>query len=578
MALKFASKLANIKLKLKTCRPKLRQKLMSGQSNYSEVKLHQTQSKAEQIYDFVIIGSGFGGSVSAYRLSQKGYKVAVLEKGKRFARQDFPKTNWNVFRFLWAPVLRCFGIQQITLLKGVMVLHGSGVGGGSLVYANTLMQPRAKAFQDPRWPAGFDWQNELQPFYDMAKKMLGVTVNQLESEADNEIRNLGIKLGVGESYHPTEVGVFFAPKGVAAGQEVPDPFFGGEGPSRAGCTGCGGCMVGCRIGAKNTLDQNYLYLAEKKGAQVFPETRALKITPANPSESPIRYEVECQSSTSWFSSQTQTFRAKNVIFSAGVMGTLDLLFKNKEIFKTLPKISETLGDFVRTNGESLCGATSFDAHRNLSKGIAIGSAIHIDEDTKIEPVRYPTGSNALRALAVPLTGAGGPLLRPLKMLGMMVIKLPTMLRFYLVKDWAQQSIILLVMQSLDQKIRLKMGRSLLSGFRNTLVSGSENAAIPSYMPIAQQASQILAEQIQGVGQNVISEVLLGTPATAHILGGATMGKSVDDGVCDLNHQIFNYPGLYVADGSVIPANLGVNPSLTITALSERFVSQFPNVN
>lgn len=520
-------------------------------------------------FDFIIIGSGFGGAVSAMRLAQKGYSVAVLEKGKRYRRLDFPKTNWNIWKFLWAPVARCFGIQQITLLKGVMVLHGSGVGGGSLVYANTLMRPRSLAFQDPRWPKGLDWERELAPHYLTAARMLGATTNQLESEADFEIQKLGQKLGVGSSYHLTEVGVFFAPQGTVPGVEVPDPYFKGEGPTRAGCTGCGGCMVGCRIGAKNTLDQNYLYFAEKWGAQIFTERKALQVVPDGES-----YLVHTQKTTDWILKRKETFRAKRVIFSAGVMGTLDLLFRNKEIYKTLPNISDELGDFVRTNGESLCGATSFEEHRNLHRGIAIGSAIHPDEHTKIEPVRYPMGSNALRLLAVPLTDEGGILGRKVKFLAQLLVKLPQMLKFYLVKDWAKQSVILLVMQSLDTKMRIKMGRSLLSPFRASL-KGEAGNQVPSYMPIAQKASKLLAEQIGGQPQNVISEVLLNTPATAHILGGATMASFKKDGVVDSNQQIFGYPGLYVCDASVIPANLGVNPSLTITAMSERFASQFP---
>lgn len=520
-------------------------------------------------FDFIIIGSGFGGSVSAMRLAQKGYSVAILEKGKRFGRLDFPKTNWNIWKFLWAPVARCFGIQQITLLKGVMVLHGSGVGGGSLVYANTLMKPRSLAFKDSRWPAGTDWEKELSPHYQTASKMLGATTNQLESEADFEIKALGKKLGVGASYHLTEVGVFFAPPGTVPGIEVPDPYFKGEGPTRAGCTGCGGCMVGCRIGAKNTLDQNYLYFAEKWGAQIFPERKALRVIPDGD-----RYLVEMEKTTDWIFKRKEIFRAKNVIFSAGVMGTLDLLFRNKEIYKTLPNISGELGDFVRTNGESLCGATSFEEHRQLHRGIAIGSAIHPDEFTKIEPVRYPMGSNALRLLAVPLTDEGGLLGRKVKFFAQLLVQLPKTLKFYFIKDWAKQTVILLVMQSLDAKMRLKMGRSLLSPFRATL-KGEAGTDVPSYMPVAQKASKLLAEQIHGQPQNVISEVLLNTPATAHILGGATMASSKSQGVVDSNQQIFGYPGLYVCDASVIPANLGVNPSLTITAMSERFASQFP---
>jgi cholesterol oxidase len=529
-----------------------------------------------QIYDFVIIGSGFGGSVSALRLAQKGYSVLVLEKGRRFGKKDFAKTNWDLPRFFWAPLAKCFGIQQITLLKGVMVLHGAGVGGGSLVYANTLMQPRAVVFQDPAWPKGSNWEKELLPYYDLAKKMLGVAVNPLEDQADEALKRLGEQMGCADTYHATEVGVFFGP----AGKSVPDPYFGGLGPERSGCTGCGACMVGCRVGAKNTLDQNYLYLAEKFGAEIRPLSKVHRVIPLKEQSTSdfsldsSLYEVEVRDAGSWFSSP-QRIRARKVIFSAGVMGTIDLLFKNKEKYKTLPEISEQLGHCVRTNGESLCGATSFEEHRDLSRGIAIGSAIHPDEYTKIEPVRYNSGSSALRFLAVPLTENGSWWSRPLKLFAQLIYRFPQFLRLLKVKDWARQTIILLVMQSIDRQMRLRMGRSLLNGFRVGLVGAATDNPIPSYLPVAQEASKKLAQDLNGIPQNIFTEVLLGTPATAHILGGACMASSAQEGVIDSNHKVFGHPGLYVCDGSVVPANLGVNPSLTITALSERFASHFP---
>lgn len=515
-------------------------------------------------YDFVIIGSGFGGSVSAMRLAQKGYSVAVLEKGRRYTHKDFPKTNWNLRKFLWAPLIRCFGIQQITLLKGVMVLHGSGVGGGSLVYANTLMTPAPAVFKDPAWPQGTDWNAELAPHYAMAKKMLGVATNPLIGEADLAIQRLGEKLKVADSYHPTEVGVYFG----EAGKWVKDPYFAGDGPERAGCIGCGGCMVGCRYGAKNTLDQNYLYFAEKWGAKIFPQTTVTRLE-----KNGEGYKITTQQSGAWWQ-KTQTFQADKVILAAGVLGTVKILFQNKEIYKTLTKISERLGDIVRTNGESLCGATSFETHRDLSRGIAIGSAIHPDAHTKIEPVRYSSGSSALRFLAVPLTGPGNLVTRPLKLLGNFFLKLPQVLKLLLVKDWAKQTVILLVMQSLDTQMKLRMGKSIFRFLAPTLQGSATEKAIPSYLPVAQEASELLAKDLNGLAQNVISEVILGTPATAHILGGCCMGDSDQQAVIDKNHQVFHYPGLYVCDGSVIPANLGVNPSLTITAMAERFTSQF----
>ena len=520
-------------------------------------------------FDVIIVGSGFGGSVSAMRLAQKGYRVAVLEAGKRYRSKDFPKTNWNARKYFWIPLLRCFGFQKITLLKGVMVLHGSGVGGGSLVYANTLMQPLADVFDDPSWPRAVRWRESLAPHYDEARKMLGVTTNPLIDEGEEALREIGKRMGCEKTFHATDVGVYFGKPGIRA----KDPFFSGAGPDRTGCNFCGGCMVGCRFEAKNTLDYNYLYFAEKWGTEVFPETQVSRIVPpATPGGS---YTVETKKTTAWLNKKGPSFSAPRVILAAGVLGTVELLLKNRNRFKTLPKVSKQLGEIVRTNGESLLGATSFEAHRNLSRGIAIGAAIHPDSQTKIESVRYPSGSGAMRLLAVPLTGDGTWLTRPLKMLAGLVLRFPGLVRLWTVPDWARRSLILLVMQSVDSKMRLGLGRSFQSFFRLGLVGGSTDRPIPSYLPVAQTAVEHLAEIIHGEPQNVAPEVLLRTPATAHILGGCCIGEDPDKGVIDSKHEVFGYPGLFVCDGSVIPANLAVNPSLTISALAERFISLWP---
>lgn len=515
-------------------------------------------------FDVVIIGSGFGGSVCALRLAEKGHRVAVLESGKRWNAADFPKTNWNFRKYFWFPLLRCFGFQRITLLKGVMLLHGSGVGGGSLVYAATLMKPPASVFNDPAWPSGFDWEAELDPYFAVARRMLGVTTNPAFFEGEEVLKKIGERMNVPETYHPTEVGIYFG----ESGKTVSDPFFGGEGPERTGCIFCGGCMIGCRHGAKNTLDLNYLYLAEKHGVQIFPETTAKIVRPDADG-----YTIETCSSTSWLRRKGPTFRAKKVILAAGVLGTVELLLRNRDRYRTLPKISQRLGEHVRTNGESLLGATSFEAHRDLSRGIAIGAAIHPDADTKIESVRYPSGSGAMRTLGVPLTENGSFLTRPLKMIGNMILRFPQWIRLFTVRDWAKNSLILLVMQTVDRQIRLRLGRSILSGLRDSLQGQATDKPIPSYLPVAQEAAKILAEEIHGEAQNVVSEVLLATPATAHILGGCCMGETAEEGVIDSNHEVFGYAGLYVCDGSVLPVNLGVNPSLSITALAERFCAK-----
>ena len=511
----------------------------------------------------MIVGSGFGGSVSAMRLAQKGYKVAVVEAGKRWHAGDFPKTNWNAFKYLWAPRLGCFGIQNITLLKGVMVLHGAGVGGGSLVYANTLMRPLASVFDDPAWSRSVAWEQELSPHFETARRMLGVTENRALMEGERTLQRVSERMGSADTFHATEVGVFFGKPNIT----VPDPYFEGAGPERTGCNLCGGCMVGCRFGAKNTLDKNYLYFAEQWGTRVLPELKVTQVLPLAEGG----YELVTARSTSLLGRAGPRLRAKRVILAAGVLGTVELLLKNRDQYGSLPAVSARLGDFVRTNGESLLGATSFDAHRDLSRGIAIGAAFHPNSLTKIEAVRYPSGSGAMRLLGVPLTPDGSALTRPLKMLVRMILHLPTMVRLWRVRDWARSTVILLVMQAVDQHLKLRLGRSL---FGRGLKDMASEQPVPSYLPVAQQAAEILADELQGEAQNVISEVLLRTPATAHILGGCCIGADAASGVINERHEVFGYPGLYVCDGSVVPGNLAVNPSLTISALAERFASFF----
>lgn len=537
------------------------------------------------IYDFVIVGSGFGGSVLAMRLAQKGYKVLVLEKGRRFSRQDFAKTNWDLPRYLWAPLFKCFGIQQISLLRGVMVLHGAGVGGGSLVYANTLMEPAEHVFDHSGWPRGASWHKELAPYYQTAKKMLGVATTPKLFAADLALKNLAKEMNAEKSFHPTEVGVYFDDTVLSEKKEC-DPYFNGQGPMRSPCTYCGACMVGCREGAKNTLDQNYLFFAEKLGTKIQAWSMVDKIIPPQSgNHSSGCYEIQYFDTRKIFFKQRKTVRSKNIILSAGVLGTLKILFQNKFVHKTLPNVSEQLGYSVRTNGESLCGVTVVDPiasndeikkDQNYSRGVAIGSAFHPDAHTKIEPVRYSPGSDFLKFLALPLTGKGGRLLRPLKLLMKLCLQPLKMMRVWSHQHWAEQSVILLVMQSIDYKMNLSWGRSVYTLFCRSLKSIKQQNEVPSFLPIAQEATDKMAKIMNGVPQNISSEVLLSIPSTAHILGGAVMGENQQQGVVDIQHQVFSYPGLYVCDGSVVPANLGVNPSLTITALAERFAASFPD--
>ncbi len=518
-------------------------------------------------FDFLIIGSGFGGSVSAMRLAQKGYRVAIIEEGMHFKNSDFPKSNWDVTKYLWAPLIKCFGIQKISFLKKLMILHGAGVGGGSLVYANTLMRPKKEIFENKNWPKEVNWVDELWPHFETAKKMLGVATNPYLAQNDLAIKALGERMNVAKTFHATEVGIFFG----EPDKNYPDPYFNGEGPDRAGCNFCGSCMIGCPNGAKNTLDKNYLFFAQKYGAQIFSGLSAQKVTALYGGG----YSLKTTQVRSWLNKRGPTFKAPRVIFSAGALGTVNLLLKNRDHFKTLPNLSKHIGLDVRSNGESLLGATSFNKEKDFSKGIAIGAAFHPDENTKIEGVRYPAGSDLLRFMAVPLTGDGNFIVRPLKLIARLILRLPQFIKLMFIKDWAKSTVILLVMQSVESKIKLTLGRPMLNFFRLGPKAQKQEGEIPSFLPVAQEAAKDLASILGGEPQNIFSEVVFKTPATAHILGGAVIGSNTDNGAIDVSHQLFGYQGLYVCDASVIPSNLAVNPSLTISALAERFASQFP---
>ena len=525
-------------------------------------------------FDFVIIGSGFGGSVAALRLTEKGYRVLVLERGKRFRDEDFPKTNWNLRKFVWLPPLRCFGIMQFTTLKGVLVLHGSGVGGGSLVYANVLMEPDDRLFDAPSWRDLADWRAVLRPHYATARQMLGVTTNPRLWPADETLKAIAGELGRDATFRSTEVGVFFG----EPGQTVPDPFFEGEGPPRAGCTHCGGCMVGCRHNAKNTLVKNYLYLAEKGGAQVRAEAEAHMIRPL-PEGQPdgARYEVDYHRSTALLPGRERHVRARNVVLAAGVLGTLRLLFHCRDVVRTLPELSPRLGTTVRTNSEALLGVTSRENAPDYSQGVAITSIFQADDVTQIEPVRYPDGSSFIKLLAAPMIEAGNSTgVRLLKTIGTSLRHPLDFLRTVVFPGWARRTTILLVMQTEDNVMRLRPGRSLFTGFRRGLVAEHDAThTIHARIPVGNRVARLFARRTNGVPQSPLHESLLNMPTTAHILGGCPLGRSADEGVINARGEIFNYPGLYVVDGSIVPANPGVNPSLTITALAEYAMSHVP---
>ncbi len=532
----------------------------------------------QQIYDYVIIGSGFGGSVSAMRLSEKGYSVLVLERGKRYEDEDFPKTNWNIFKFLWLPALRCFGFFEMTFLNGLLALHGSGVGGGSLTYANVLMEPDERLFQSPGWHHLADWQTVLAPHYKTARHMLGVATNPQLWFADEKMKEIADELGYGDTFKPTEVGVFFSEPEME-GQTVPDPYFGGEGPDRAGCTHCGGCMVGCRENAKNTLLKNYLYFAEKWGAKIVPEVKVRDIRPLSADQPDgAKYEIEYRTSTAWIVKSAKQIRARNVVVSAGSLGTLELLLSCRDESKSLPKISNRLGDHVRTNSENILGVTSRDKHIDHSKGIAITSIFQADDVTRVEPVRYSDGSSFIRLMALPLIdGESNILGRFLKTFWEAIRHPIDFLYANFFARWARYTTILLVMQVEENLTHVRLGRNLFTLFKKGVVlQEDDDAPIPRQLPIGNQVTRSLAEKANGIPQAAFTDSLFNFPTTAHFMGGVPFGQDDQEGVIGLDCQVHNYPGLYVVDGSMMPANPGVNPSLTITALAEYAMSQIPS--
>jgi cholesterol oxidase len=521
-------------------------------------------------YDVLIIGSGFGGSVSALRLTEKGYRVGVLEAGRRFTPDTMPRTSWDVRNFLWAPRLGCFGMQRIHLLRDVVILAGAGVGGGSLNYANTLYQPLAPFYDDPQWAHITDWRAELAPHYEQATRMLGVTENPTMTAADTVIREVAEEMGVGDTFHATPVGVLFADPRTPPGTVVADPFFGGAGPERATCVSCGSCMTGCRYGAKNTLDRNYLYLAEQGGAHVHPLTTATIVRPSADGG----YEVETHRTgrSPRRRANRRTFTARQVVFAAGTFNTQKLLHRMRDT-AALPNLSPRLGLLTRTNSEAiLCAKAPKVTDIDYTEGVAITSSFHPDEHTHIEPVRYGKGSNLMGMLMTALTDGDKPYPRFLAWLGQLVCH-PRQLSWFSVRRWSEKSIILLVMQTLDNSITVT-GRSTLGRFR--LSSGKGHGEPnPTWIPAGNEATRRVAEKIDGIAGGSVGEIA-NIPMTAHFIGGCAIGDSPDTGVIDPWHRVYGHPGLHVVDGSAISANLGVNPSLTITAQAERAMSYWPN--
>jgi cholesterol oxidase len=515
-------------------------------------------------YDVVVVGSGFGGSVAALRLTEKGYRVAVVEAGRRFADDEFAKTSWDLRRYLWAPALGCYGIQRIHLLKDVMILAGSGVGGGSLVYANTLYRPLKPFYTDRQWAHVTDWEAELAPHYDQASRMFGVVTNPTTTPADEVMRKVAADLGVPDTYHPTPVGVYFGRPGVTA----PDPFFGGAGPARTGCTECGSCMTGCRVGAKNTLVKNYLYLAEQAGAKVLPLTTVTAVRP----RSGGGFDVDLRRTGR---RARASVSASQVVLAAGTWGTQRLLHAMRDQ-GILPDLSPRLGELTRTNSESIIGAArpTVDPERDFSRGVAITSSIHPDEITHIEPVRYGRGSNAMGLLQTIATDGALSTPRWAQALRFLVRHPVRSARLLRVRRWSERTVILLVMQSLDNSITTYTRRGLFGRRRYTSRQG-HGEPNPTFIQAGHDANQLAAKHIGGIAGGTWSEVF-NIPLTAHFIGGCPIGTSAAEGVVDPYHRVHGYPGLSVVDGSAISANLGVNPSLTITAQAERAFAFWPN--
>ncbi|MFI7411181.1 GMC family oxidoreductase N-terminal domain-containing protein [Streptomyces sp. NPDC049627] len=536
-------------------------------------------------YDVIVVGSGFGGSVTALRLTEKGYRVGVLEAGRRWTRESLPKNSWDLKNYLWAPKLGMYGIQRIHLLGNVMVLAGAGVGGGSLNYANTLYVPPKAFFDDPQWRDITDWQEELKPYYDQARRMLGVRLNPTMTPSDVHLKAAAERMGVGDTFHMAPVGVFFGDGKDADGEakarpggEVADPYFGGAGPSRKACTECGECMTGCRHGAKNTLNENYLYLAEKAGAVVHPLTTVVSIT----DDSQGGYAVATLPTDRKKKGEGRLFKARKVVLAAGTYGTQTLLHRMKAGGQ-LPYLSSRLGELTRTNSEALVGAQT-DNRRyrkatgtpkvDFTRGVAITSSIHPDENTHIEPVRYGKGSNSMGGLSILQVPYAEGRSRAGAWLANAARHPLLVLRSLSNRRWSERTIIGLVMQSLDNSLTTYLkpdgvGKGLLTARQG---HGSPN---PKQIKAASEAASAIAADINGFAGSNVGE-LMGTPLTAHFLGGCPIGSSPETGVIDPYHRLYGHPGISVVDGAAVSANLGVNPSLTITAQAERAMSYWPN--
>ena len=520
-------------------------------------------------YDWLVIGSGFGGSVSALRLREKGYSVGVLECGRRFGDDDFPRSTWDLRRYFWMPTLGMRGIFRMSTFKDVAIVSGAGVGGGSLGYANTLYRARRRFYEDPQWAGLADWEAALAPHYDEAERMLGVVAYDRDDPADDLLREFAREIGVEDTYAKTRVGVLLDGE---PGERIPDPFFGGAGPERTACMRCGRCMIGCPHGAKNTLVKNYLWLAEHAGADVFPERMVVDVKPLGAPDGSEGYAVTTAYPGAWFRRRRRTFTARGVVFAAGALGTNKLLASCR-MHGSLPRLSPRIGELVRTNSEAIVAVTLPNGSPDIMSRVAITGSIYPDPDTHIETVVYGDAADSMSALYTLLVGDGTRVTRPLKLARAAARHPLTFLRLFDPRGWSRRTIIVLVMQTLDNAIALRARRTR-RGVRLQTAQDPERP-IPTYIPIANQFAAWLARRTGGVAQSSFMEAVANIPTTAHILGGAAIGADPSRGVVDACQRVFGYENMLVCDGSAVPANVGVNPSLTITAMAEHAMSHIP---
>ena len=519
--------------------------------------------------DWLVVGSGFGGSVSALRLAEKGYRVGVLESGRRFADDEYASSTWDLRRYFWAPRLGMKGIFRLTLFRDVVVVSGSGLGGGSLGYANTLYRAPERFYADPQWAELGDWARTLAPHYDTAERMLGVVTVEADDPADQLLRQFGHEIGANKTYAKTRVGVYFG----TPGETVDDPFFDGAGPARTGCIACGRCMVGCPYNAKNTLPKNYLWLAERAGVTVTPERTVVDVRPLGAADGSDGYAVTTERTGAWLRRHRRVHTARGVVVAGGPLGTNRLLAQAK-LSGSLPRLSDRLGELVRTNSEAILAVTLPKGSEDMTKRVAISSSVYPDPNTHIETVTYGSAGDSMSALFTLLVGDGTKLTRPLKLLGAMLRHPVRLARVTWPRGWSQRTIIVLVMQSLDNAIALRARRGRLGGVRLRTEQDPERPN-PTFIPVANEFAAWLAARTGGVAQSGLTEAVANIPTTAHILGGAVIGADPSRGVVDAHHRVFGYENLLVCDGSAIPANVGVNPSLTITALAEHAMSHIP---